>query len=91
MDLLFANRNDEAADDNQYSTENDGTGRIFREGQPGNRLGHEEKNCDVDAQETPELPRWRVNNVAIGCQDQAAGDEEIEKALLSSGCGYPTP
>jgi hypothetical protein len=43
VDLLFSNRNNEAADDNQYPTENSGSGRIFREGQPGNRMGREEK------------------------------------------------
>jgi hypothetical protein len=50
LDLLSADGNDYPACDNQQSAENNGRGRFFREGEPGNCLGDKEKNRYIDAQ-----------------------------------------
>jgi hypothetical protein len=74
--LLFSDRNDYPACHNQRRAEKSESRRFFPEGEPGHRLGDKEKNPNIGAQGPAKLPRWRINNVAVGGQDQAAGNEE---------------
>ena len=71
LDLLSADRNNQAACDNQQAPNNNGNRGFFCEGEPSNRLGNEEENRYVNAQQTPELPRWRLaGNVTIRSSDE---------------------
>jgi hypothetical protein len=49
LDLLSADRNNQAACDNQQAVNNNGNRGFFCEGEPSNRLDYEEENRYVNA------------------------------------------